>query len=67
MGTWWAVEDLNRDSGLFDADVEMPCRNSVRGLNLPAFPLGIDRDAKASSASWWCVKASPPNGCSSTW
>jgi 23S rRNA (uracil1939-C5)-methyltransferase len=21
-GTWWAVEDLNRDSGLFDADVE---------------------------------------------
>ena len=39
-GTWWAVEDLNRDSGLFDADVEnaMPhLRDWFSSTGLPAW------------------------------
>lgn len=39
-GTWWAVEDLNRDSGLFDADVEnaMPqLRAWFASTGLPAW------------------------------
>ena len=66
-GTWWAVEDLNRDSGLFDADVENALPQLRAWFESTGCPLGIHRDAKASSASWWCEKASLPNGCSSTW
>ncbi|HBP44565.1 MAG TPA: 23S rRNA (uracil(1939)-C(5))-methyltransferase RlmD [Flavobacteriales bacterium] len=39
-GTWWAVEDLNSDSGLFDADIEnvMPkLREYFASTGLPAW------------------------------
>ena len=64
-GTWWAVENLDADSGLFDPLVESTL-HEVRRVEATGCRPGIHLSAKASSGSWWSARAWPTAASSST-
>ena len=57
-GTWWAVEDLNADSGLFDAPMEKPAPRHPPVAGGPrGFRLGMRPAARGFTGFWWCAEA----------